>query len=155
MVTRTVYPELKKGESLPIGALVFCGAVSGAFASFILTPIELIKCRIQVQPTAIHRASAAAASAAPAFKTAAGIHTIAQAAPATVNPQGALNILRQVYGARGFWGLWDAQLGTFIRETGGSAAWFGAYEYLSATFRRLRGRDRNTAGEMMIAGAAG
>lgn len=35
---------------------------------------------------------------------------------------------------QGLRGLWLGQTGTLLRETGGSAAWFSAYEFVSARF---------------------
>ncbi len=40
-----------RDSSLPLSALWFTGAFSGVFTSFILTPIELVKCKIQVPET--------------------------------------------------------------------------------------------------------
>lgn len=156
LVRKSFYPCLDKGD-LPIGALVFCGAASGAFTSFILTPVELIKCKMQVQTVGISRpaiptAFPSSASSSPPFGTGtstAGIHTISPARLA-----GPITLLGEVYRVYGLKGLWHGQVGTFLRETGGSAAWFGSYEYISKMFRNWRGRSSNTAGEMMAAGAA-
>ena len=98
------------GEApLPLSALVFCGAVSGAFTSLLLTPIELIKCKMQVP--------------------------IASSSPHSPGP---FSLIAAVYSHQGMLGFWRGQLGTLIRETGGSAAWFGSYEAVTALFRRLR-----------------
>lgn len=58
----------------------------------------------------------------------------------------------RVYGIRGFW---HGQVGTFLRETGGGAAWFGSYEYVSSVLRKWSRRGVNSAGEQMMAGAVG
>lgn len=50
---------------------------------------------------------------------------------------GPLALIASVYRHEGLRGFWHGQLGTLIRETGGSAAWFGSYESMSALFRRL------------------
>ncbi|GAM90503.1 hypothetical protein ANO11243_085470 [Dothideomycetidae sp. 11243] len=89
----TFYPADKP---LPLSALAVCGAFSGAFTSLFLTPIELVKCKMQV-PT--------------------------QAGSRIVRTQGVT-------------GFWHGQMGTLLRETGGSAAWFGSYEGVSAAFRK-------------------
>jgi mitochondrial ornithine carrier protein len=83
---------------LPFSYLIGCGAASGAFTSLALTPIELVKCKMQVPGTASARAPSIPQIIRTTFRT---------------------------YGLRGFW---HGQLGTLIRETGGSAAWFGSYE---------------------------
>jgi ornithine carrier protein len=48
----------------------------------------------------------------------------------------------------GFGGLWLGHTGTFIRETGGTAAWFGTKEYVASLLlaRRLR-RERSSSAE--------
>lgn len=58
----------------------------------------------------------------------------------TVRP-GALSLIASVYRHHGLLGFWHGQLGTLIRETGGSAAWFGTYEGVSLVFRELLPRD--------------
>ena len=91
---------------LPFSHLVFCGAISGAFTSLALTPIELIKCKMQV----------------PMF------HTGSDVGLARPNHPGPVRLIAEVFRTQGLLGFWHGQLGTLIRETGGSAAWFGSYE---------------------------
>ncbi|EFE43260.1 hypothetical protein TRV_01928 [Trichophyton verrucosum HKI 0517] len=93
-------------EKLPYTALLVCGAASGAFTSILLTPVELVKCKMQV-PAGQHQGKA----------------------------MGPLAIVSAVFRTHGVLGLWRGQLGTLIRETGGSASWFGGYEGVSALFR--------------------
>ena len=98
---------------LPLPALVTCGAASGAFTSLILTPIELLKCQMQIPLSA---------SSTP------------HQAPKP------LNIIVSIFKHHGLLGFWHGQLGTLIRESGGCAIWFGAYEGVSGLFltRNLR-----------------
>lgn len=93
---------------LPFGALLMCGAASGAFTSLLLTPIELVKCKMQVPVDAYG-----------AFK-----------AP------GPVQIITSIFRNQGISGFWHGQLGTLIRETGGSAAWFGSYEGVKILFMK-------------------
>ncbi|KAL2037326.1 hypothetical protein N7G274_010015 [Stereocaulon virgatum] len=96
-----------QGVPLPFSALVACGAASGAFTSLLLTPIELVKCQMQVPlSTSLLRRT------------------------------GPFKIIASIIRHHGIFGLWHGQLGTLIRETGGSAAWFGSYEGVSALFRK-------------------
>ena len=104
--------------NLPLSALAACGAASGAFTSLLLTPIELVKCQMQVPPS----------SSSPAF-----------ARP------GPLSIISSIFKHNGIFGFWHGQLGTLIRETGGSAAWFGSYEGVSAMFRKYNIASTNTS----------
>lgn len=101
---------------LPFSALLACGAFSGAFTSILLTPIELIKCKMQVPipPSAL----------------------AANLGYTTTKPPGPLSLIRNIFQTQGILGFWHGQLGTLIRETGGSAAWFGAYEGVKLGFLR-------------------
>ena len=67
-------------------------------------------------------------------------------------------IISSVYAHHGPLGFWHGQLGTLIRETGGSAAWFGSYEAVKAASRRLRHisnpEDSIPVSDQMLAGAA-
>lgn len=94
---------------MPFPALLVCGAASGAFTSLLLTPIELVKCKMQV----------------PALAEKLGYHR-----------PGPIGLIGGIFRHHGFLGFWHGQLGTLIRETGGSAAWFGGYEGVSALFRK-------------------
>ncbi|MCJ1280890.1 hypothetical protein MMC26_000207 [Xylographa opegraphella] len=115
----TLYPpsssDADPALALPLRALVACGAASGAFTSLLLTPIELVKCQMQVPLSA-------------------GLHRGA----------GPVAVVAAVYRHHGLAGFWHGQLGTLIRETGGSAAWFGSYEGASALFRRYDARPHPT-----------
>ncbi|TFK67587.1 mitochondrial carrier [Pluteus cervinus] len=94
--------------SLPELALAAAGA--GAVTSFFLTPIELVKCKMQVQmlvnpPTHITKP-----------------HTL----------PGPISVLLSVIRTTGFRGLWLGHTGTFIRESGGTAAWFTTKEFVAS-----------------------
>jgi len=135
---RTLYPDFGSKDPLPIHALITCGAASGSFASFVLTPIELIKCKMQVQ----------------SIFTSPHLPTNSPGIKLPSTPPGPLALIGDVYRTYGIRGFWHGQMGTFLRETGGSAAWFGAYEHVSLTLRHWRDTDSLPAGDMMLAGAA-
>ncbi|KAM0522269.1 hypothetical protein ACHAPE_001857 [Trichoderma viride] len=107
-----------KDLSLPL--LWLTGAISGVFTSFVLTPIELVKCRIQ----------------APA---------LSEGAP--VAPLRPVAVIREVYRHEGIRGFWHGQLGTLIREAGGCSAWFGAKETATKAFYRLKVRSATSEKE--------
>ncbi|KAJ5937004.1 hypothetical protein N7466_003454 [Penicillium verhagenii] len=122
-----IFPNV---EQLPLWVLVACGAGSGSVTSLALTPIELIKCKMQVP----------AASA------------VGHKAP------GPLLLIASIFRHEGIKGFWRGQTGTLIRETGGSAAWFGSYEGVSGLFRRYAPRSQSSTDSLpvhqqMIAGA--
>lgn len=106
----TIFPPTN-GDTLPLSALIACGGASGAFTSLLLTPIELVKCQMQVPLS-----------------------------PSSVQGPGPLSIIASVFRRYGVLGFWYGQLGTLIRETGGSAAWFGSYEGVGALFRKYNSR---------------
>lgn len=127
-------PELRKQKEvnngkikLPFTALLVCGAASGAFTSVALTPIELVKCKMQVP------SHSGATRSIPA-------------------------IIRNVITTQGLFGLWHGQLGTLIRETGGSAAWFGSYEGVKMLFQKydnsISNMDDVKVWQQMLGGAA-
>lgn len=107
--TQRLFYPLITTEQLPFSALLWCGAASGAITSLALTPVELIKCKMQVP-----MAGASGQQKAPSI----------------------LGLIGSVFRNHGILGFWRGQLGTLIRETGGSAAWFGSYEAVSAAFRK-------------------
>lgn len=121
----TVYPGV---EHLPFPALLAAGAASGSVTSLALTPIELIKCKMQVPVESGHKA-----------------------------PRPAV-LIATVFRQEGLIGFWHGQLGTLIRETGGSAAWFGGYEGVSSLFRKYNSSHSHSTDSLpvwqqMVAGA--
>ncbi|KXG51679.1 Mitochondrial carrier protein [Penicillium griseofulvum] len=123
----TVYSGV---EHLPFIALIACGALSGSVTSLVLTPIELVKCRMQVP-----------------------------AESAALKPIGPMTIITSIFRQEGLAGFWRGQMGTLIRETGGSAAWFGGYEGVSSLFRKYNKSNPQLTSDslpihqQMIAGA--
>ncbi|RFN52984.1 amino-acid transporter arg-13 [Fusarium flagelliforme] len=115
-----------KDAALPLPILWYSGAFSGAFTSFVLTPIELIKCNMQV--------SSIAASSTQNRR-------IPFQAP-TVQ-----STVRGVYRLGGLRGFWRGQTGTFIREVGGGAAWFGFKETTTRLFYRWHERGLHSQEE--------
>ncbi len=104
----------QRNDPLPLSALFLTGAISGAFTSLVLTPVELVKCKIQV-PTTID-----------------GLKRPAPSIP---------SVISEVFHHQGIRGFWNGQLGTLIRETGGCAAWFGSKETVTLLFRHLNARS--------------
>lgn len=133
---RSAQSKPQDDSPLSLKALTVCGGVSGAFTSLLLTPIELVKCQMQVPSSA-----------------------------STLQIQKPLPIIFSVFRHYGIFGFWHGHLGTFIRETGGSAAWFGVKEAVSAVFRHRNERAQSSASfnlsltlplwQQMVAGASG
>lgn len=126
----TVYSRV---DELPFSALLFSGAASGSITSLALTPIELIKCKMQVPLEA-----------------------------SAVRTPGIFSLVGSIFRHDGVLGFWRGQMGTFIRETGGGAAWFGGYEGVSGFFRKqaASAKGKNSSEvvlpvyQQMVAGAA-
>jgi mitochondrial ornithine carrier protein len=149
-------------ESLSFTGLLVSGGIAGACTSYILTPIELIKCKLQVQniasspvrstPTSLpsNTTSSMLLTPKPILVPAAALHT--QAMPKLSHP-GPLQLITDIYRAQGISGFWRGQLGTFLRETGGGAAWFGSYEYISSHLKRYHPRNELSSIDAMISGA--
>jgi ornithine carrier protein len=114
-----IYPELKTNpeKDLPYTALLWCGGAAGAFTSLFLTPIELIKCKMQV----------------PSEPYGAGVRR-----------PGIPSVIASVYRHQGITGYWHGHLGTFIRETGGGVAWFGGFEGTKLVFKKLNRQPGST-----------
>lgn len=109
-----------RDKPLPLSALFLTGAISGAFTSLVLTPIELVKCKMQVPP-------------------------ISSSDGIIRKPPTPLALIQQVFHYQGIRGFWYGQLGTLIRETGGCAAWFGSKESVTQLFRRLNNSETASA----------
>ncbi|KAG7853978.1 hypothetical protein KL939_005235 [Ogataea angusta] len=111
---------------LPLGQRLLCGCFSGITTSFILTPVELVKCQLQVDNLKVGQAN----------YTSLG------------------HVIKTVLRQEGVRGLWKGQTTTTVREAGGTAAWFGCYECTLDCFKGDRGPDYEyKAHELLIAGA--
>jgi ornithine carrier protein len=79
--------------------------------------------------------------------------------------KGPLALIADTVRQNGLRGLWLGQTGTFLRETGGSAAWFGTYEFVARLLIRehqkraapghVASKADLAAWELMLAGAMG
>jgi len=111
------YSELKRamgevpgggpdGRELTLFQLSAAGAGAGAAAAFVLTPFELVKCRLQVQ-------SSAEAGGPGGFRSYKGpIDVVVQ----TLKTEGLIR------------GLYRGNASTLLREVPGNFCWYGAYE---------------------------
>ncbi|KAF7311540.1 hypothetical protein MKEN_01056400 [Mycena kentingensis (nom. inval.)] len=125
VIKRVNHQPITDPSSMPQIALAAAGA--GAITSFLLTPIELVKCKMQVQMLSV------APSAA---------HTL----------PGPISVFTSVLRNTGVRGLWLGHTGTFIRETGGTAAWFTTKEFV-ASLLVARRQSRSVEGGLTSASA--
>eukprot|EP00298_Acanthocystis_sp_HF-20_P000298 c10360_g1_i1.p1 GENE.c10360_g1_i1~~c10360_g1_i1.p1 ORF type:complete len:297 (+),score=134.05 c10360_g1_i1:37-927(+) len=91
----------EENHELSLLELSLAGAGSGVFVAHVLTPVELIKCRLQVQQST-------------------GAVKAAYSSP--------LDVIRKTIRNDGIKGLYQGHVGTLAREIPGNFAWFGAYE---------------------------
>ncbi|CAG8449707.1 16844_t:CDS:2 [Dentiscutata erythropus] len=119
--------------SLDMGQLCLAGALSGALASFVLTPVELVKCKLQVQESFTYNNNSSTFNVSNKSTT---IYT------------GPLSVIKHTLKQHGISGFFRGHTGTFIRETGGGAIWFGTYEFVSKLFMnqraKMKGVDKNS-----------
>ncbi|CAG8513170.1 8510_t:CDS:2 [Acaulospora morrowiae] len=117
-------------ESFSMSQLCLAGGISGSLTSFVLTPLELIKCKLQVQETLMYEAKE---------------KNIQIAAAEMKNPKftGPASVIKYTLKEHGIRGLYRGHIGTFFRETIGGAAWFGTYEFVSRLFMERRNRSMN------------
>ncbi|KAJ3370806.1 hypothetical protein GGF31_003832 [Allomyces arbusculus] len=184
---------------LTLPQLFTAGALAGTVASFLLTPIELVKCKLQVQEmghqlgtgssisTAVSSSTSSSAAAAVGAaqkrhytqpsapkKIAVSLaspllasmatHSTTPAPTTTKKPivagpiryRGPIDVIRHTYATHGVRGFYRGHVGTMLRETGGSAAWFGVYEVAIQQFIRYRGASSKAdlaVPELLAAGA--
>ncbi|EDK40270.2 hypothetical protein PGUG_04368 [Meyerozyma guilliermondii ATCC 6260] len=100
------FKENKKCDEVSLAVKSGCGGFSGFMAAFVLTPVELVKCRLQVENVM-------------------GGHSVA-------TQYG--KVIRTIIRSDGVLGLWSGLLSTMIREIGGTAIWFTTYEYCLQKF---------------------
>ncbi|CAG8631109.1 722_t:CDS:2 [Paraglomus brasilianum] len=142
---------------LPLAQHCIAGAISGALASLVLTPVELIKCKLQVHETFTYEP--ANATIAPKNVTHIGNQKVISAKSAALPEySGPLSVIKYTLKEHGIKGFYTGHLGTLLRETFGGAVWFGAYEYTSGYFliqKQQASKDSLSTGELMFAGAMG
>lgn len=130
------------------------------------TPIELVKCKMQVQmmnmspqqlraayrllspsssPTRLFTFPSFTLSRIPATKSGTSHRTLYHAQPSTTSfklPPGPIGTLRDTVREHGLRGLWIGQSGTLVRETGSTVAWFAVKEIV-ADFLLQRRQSEN------------
>ncbi|TKA82613.1 hypothetical protein B0A55_01389 [Friedmanniomyces simplex] len=117
--------DVKDDEDLPLSALITAGAMSGGLTATILTPIELVKCRMQVPLQS---------PLDPTLRPGVGLMS------ASLSP---FTVVSDVFRREGLRGFWRGHTGTFLRETGGTAAWFGAWEAITLFLKTRLARQQH------------
>jgi hypothetical protein len=97
--------HINPGDELPMDMVLLAGAGTGLVVSFVLTPIELVKCRLQVDES--H--SQPSGGSSPRYR-------------------GPIDCLMKSVEREGLGVVYRGHLATMLREIPGTACWFGAYE---------------------------
>ncbi|KAJ2850136.1 mitochondrial ornithine carrier protein [Coemansia brasiliensis] len=110
-----------KQSPLTLNQLFVCGALSGAICAFVISPVELIKCKLQVENVQGYGSS--------------GISK-----PKFTGPFSVLTHLLKTQGLRG---LYKGILPTVARETVGVGFWFGTYELVCRQLLQVQGKAQS------------
>ncbi|KII91204.1 hypothetical protein PLICRDRAFT_51379 [Plicaturopsis crispa FD-325 SS-3] len=160
-----------KSSDLSIPQLGLAAGGAGLITSFILTPIELVKCKMQVQmlnapihppavssvlspsilsPSVISASTITAPMRLPQASRTQVANSIRQTLP------GPFKIVASIIRTSGPRGLWLGHTGTMFRESGGTATWFALKETIASTLlarksRSSSSRDQEQAAEGHLA----
>ena len=152
------------GTPLTVVDRAVAGLGAGVAVSFLATPTELIKCRLQSQLSVAQAASQAVGNGAPVSAALAGTPPAAALAAAATTPtirhRGPLDVVRHVWAhERGVLGLFRGLTPTLAREVPGNAVMFGVYEALKQGLASAQGlmstSELGGASLVLAGGAAG
>jgi len=104
---------------------------AGLLTSFILTPLELIKCKMQVQMISAPLLAPQIPSPSSTSSTAPGASKGSLPAVRRTLP-GPLALATGVLRKDGIPGLYTGHVATMVRETGGTALWFASKEFVAS-----------------------
>lgn len=120
-------------EPNPLWKYFASGAFAGLGTAFVLTPIELVKCKLQVE----NAAAPISTSTNDATKT------------ATTTPEkvikrksGPLQIVGEILRTEGIRGLFRGQVSCLMREVPGNGTWIGVYEFCRYQWQKYLGIER-------------
>ena len=95
-----------RSTQVPVWKVWLSGAFAGIMSAFVLTPVELIKCRLQVQQSGIQQY------------------------------RGPIDCVIKSAKEEGVTGLWKGNVSCLARELPGNAAWFGVYHSIMMAVQR-------------------
>lgn len=126
-----LFNNKKLTDELKISEKLICGAFSGICTSFVLTPIELVKCKFQVE----------------------NLKNLSNNGSNSNSNANISQITREILRNNGLKGLYKGHSATLLRECGGSMAWFGNYEFIINYFANGEKNFKPSILQLMIAGA--
>ena len=116
---------------LSLPQLFAAGAFAGCGGSLVLTPIELIKCKLQVENVKSYGSSGSIAN-------------VTESATKFVGP---ISVIKSILRTQGIAGLYHGFGPTLARESLGSGFWFGTYEVVCRSFLKYKENKLREAGE--------
>ncbi|KAJ1920482.1 mitochondrial ornithine carrier protein [Mycoemilia scoparia] len=125
---------------LSIPQLFAAGAFAGCAGSLILTPIELIKCKLQVENVQSYGGGSGVAGSG-------GATTAAASRTKFVGP---ISVIKSILAKKGVAGLYNGFSPTLARECLGSGFWFGTYEAICRGFLKYKERKLKEKGEVRV-----
>ncbi|XP_076941837.1 mitochondrial carnitine/acylcarnitine carrier-like protein [Bidens hawaiensis] len=143
------------GAPLTVNQQFIAGAGAGVAVSFLATPTELIKCRLQAQGAGAAVVVEASAAVVTEAGAAGATATAAKAATAAVPVRygGPMDVAKQVLRSEGgIRGLYKGLFPTLAREVPGNAAMFGVYEALKQYMAGGTDTSGLGRGSLMLAG---
>ncbi|KAI8072560.1 mitochondrial carrier domain-containing protein [Gongronella butleri] len=123
--------QLDESVPLPMSQLLLASAGAGALASVVLTPVELIKCKLQIQLDTHHE-----------------------------RYRGPWHVITHLWGQQhGLRAYYRGFVPTLVRESGATVCWFGPYEYTCHLCLQRKGKGASkkdlSPAELMLGGAMG
>lgn len=114
-------------DDIPFWSKCVSGGFAGLMASFILTPVELVKCQLQV--VNMHNST-------PLTNLSQLLPQVQKSSStSTSTTHSYSSIVKRTIKDNGITGLWKGLESTIIREVVGTAIWFGTFEYLNDHFK--------------------
>ncbi|XP_076881439.1 mitochondrial carnitine/acylcarnitine carrier-like protein [Bidens hawaiensis] len=143
------------GAPLTVSQQFIAGAGAGVAVSFLATPTELIKCRLQAQGAGAAVVVEASAAVVAEAGAAGAATTAAKAATAAVPVKygGPMDVAKQVLKSEGgIRGLYKGLFPTLAREVPGNATMFGVYEAIKQYMAGGTDTSGLGRGSLMLAG---
>jgi len=119
--------HVQEDRNLSLAQSFLCGYMAGMCTSLIATPVEVVKCRLQIQTET---------------KT-------------NSYYKGVFDLMMKVYREGGFKALFKGNVPTYFRETLGYSGQFGCYQYLKLKFAEFKKVDYDSLSnlDIVIAGS--
>lgn len=118
-------------ESFTVGQLSIAGGISAIPASFVMAPMERVKCLLQIQ-----QQQQQSVGMPPKYK-------------------GMVDCARQVYQEGGIRSVYKGTVATLLRDVPGSMVWFGVYEWIKREMSRNSNAALSPSAVLTAGGIAG